>query len=142
MKNGSPYLRVYAQACRGLSRVVTGQLDEAVKDLVDAVGFARRRRAGLENEARILADLANVHRVKGEFAAATVMAREAITIATARHLRLAECLARAVHAEALHASEGISSEVEGDLRRAKALVQETGAIIYYGLVEHVSSKLS
>ena len=82
MKSGVPYLRVYAQACRGLSHIIAGRLDEAIKDLVDALGFARRQRAGLEGEARILADLANAYRLKGEFASAVSAATEAITIAT------------------------------------------------------------
>ena len=47
MKSGSPYLRVYAQASRGLSHIVAGRLDQAIKELSDALGFARRQRAGL-----------------------------------------------------------------------------------------------
>src|SRR5450631_1112456 len=59
VKSGNPYLRVYAQACRGLSHIVAGRLTSAIEDLSDALSFARSRKAGLENEPRILADLAN-----------------------------------------------------------------------------------
>ena len=57
VKSGNPYLRVYAQACRGLALIIAGQLGGAIDDLSSALRFARSRKAGLENEARILADL-------------------------------------------------------------------------------------
>ena len=66
MKSGNPYLRVYAQAFRGLSHIVAGRLTSAIEDLSDALSFARSRKAGLENEPRILADLANAYRLNGE----------------------------------------------------------------------------
>ena len=81
MKSGSPYLRVYAQACRSLSHIVAGRMDEAIRDLVDALGFARRRKAGLENEHAILADLANAYRLKGDFTSSISAASEAINFA-------------------------------------------------------------
>jgi adenylate cyclase len=136
IKSGTPYLRVYAQACRALSHIVAGRLDEAVKDLVDALGFARRQRAGLENEARILADLANAYRLKGDFASAISASTEAIDIARARCARFAECLAHAVRAEALCRSPGANRDknVQNDLDQAEALVQETGILILARLV--------
>jgi tetratricopeptide (TPR) repeat protein len=143
MKNGSPYLRVYAQAARGLSHIVAGRLDEAVKDLVDALGFARRRKAGLENEARMLADLANAYCLKRDYASAISVATEAIDIAIARHARIPECLARIVRGEALCASPGArGAEVEQDLNRAGALVQETGVAIFTPLIHAAEAKLA
>ncbi len=56
IKSGNPYLRVYAQASRGLSHIVSGRLTSAIEDLSEALRFARSRRAGLENEPRILAE--------------------------------------------------------------------------------------
>jgi tetratricopeptide (TPR) repeat protein len=70
MKSGNPYLRVYAQACRGFSHIIAGRITSAIEDLSDALSFARSRKAGLENEARILADLANAHRLNGDSATA------------------------------------------------------------------------
>ena len=64
--SGNPYLRVYAQACRGLSHIVAGRLTSAIEDLSEALSFARSRKAGLENEPRILADLANAYRLNGD----------------------------------------------------------------------------
>src|SRR5262249_31172840 len=51
VKSGSPYVRVHAQACRGLSHILAGRLDAAVEDLTEALSFARRRKTGLEIEA-------------------------------------------------------------------------------------------
>src|SRR5947207_1153147 len=66
IKTGNPYQRVYAQALRGLSHLVTGRLTSAIEDLSDALSFARSRKAGLENEPRILAELANAHILNGD----------------------------------------------------------------------------
>jgi tetratricopeptide (TPR) repeat protein len=133
MKSGSPYLRVYAQACRGLSHVVAGRLDEAVKDFVEALGFARRQRAGLEAEARVLADLANAYRLKREYTSAVSIATEAIRISTSRHARVARCLAHIVRAEASCASQ--SANKAEDLNQAQALIQESGALIFAPLAK-------
>ncbi len=141
MNRGVPYLRVYAQACRGLSHIIAGRPDEAVKDLVDALGFARRQRAGLESEARILADLANAYRLKGEFPSAISAATEGIEIATVRHARTAQCLAHIVRAEALRASAN-ASEAKHDLIQAETLVQETGAVIYAPLLLAANAQLA
>ena len=144
MKSGTPYLRVYAQACRGLSYVVAGRLDEAVKDLLDALGFARRQRAGLENEARILADLANAYRLKGESVSAISAATEAIGIATLRHARVAQCLAHIVRSDALIASPSASKDMDAraELDRAETILQETGVLIFAPFVRTTRAKLS
>ena len=144
MKSGSPYLRVYAQACRGLSHIVAGRLDQAIRDFVDALGFARRQRAGLETEARILADLANAYRLKGEFASAVSAATEAIDIAIARRARVAECFAHAVRAQALLASPKAGEETEAqlDLVKAESLLQETGVLLLAPLVRAAKENFS
>src|SRR5258708_26357965 len=99
MKSGNAYLRVYAQACRGLSHITSGRLTSAIEDLSDALSFARSRKAGLENEPRILADLANAYRLNGEIEKAVSTVTHAIAIATERHAPIPECLARMVHAD-------------------------------------------
>src|SRR5258707_7239917 len=78
VKSGNPYLRVYAQACRGLSHIVAGRLTSAIEDLSEAMRFARSRKAGLENEPRILADLANAYRLNGDTENALSAVTEAI----------------------------------------------------------------
>jgi adenylate cyclase len=154
IKAGNPYLRVYAQACRGLSHIVAGRLDSAVEDLSDALRFARSRKAGLENEPRILADLANAYRLNGEVEIAFSTVDQAIQVAIERHARVPECLARIVRAKLLLRSANSDEKAEGEqeLERAKALMRETGAMlletfinvtnIEHGSTHQISTKAS
>jgi class 3 adenylate cyclase/tetratricopeptide (TPR) repeat protein/nucleoside-triphosphatase THEP1 len=142
IKSGSPYVRVHAQACRGLSHILAGRLDAAVEDLAEALSFARRRKTGLEIEARILADLANAYRLKRDFAAALHCATEAIDVAAARCARIPACLAHIVRADVLWATTGAIDRVDGDLREARDLIQKTGAIIYEPLLRDLETKLA
>ena len=131
-RTGNPYLRVYAQACRGQSHIVAGRLTSAIEDLSEALRFARSRKAGLENEPRILADLANAYRMDGDRARASTTAEEAIRVATERHARIPECLARIVRGQLLLGAAGEDGKAEGarEIERAKALMQETGAVLF------------
>jgi class 3 adenylate cyclase/tetratricopeptide (TPR) repeat protein len=136
LKSGNPYLRVYAQACRGFSHIVAGKLTAAIEDLSDTLSFARSRKAGLENEARILADLANAYRLRGESAIALSTVDEAIKVATERHARIPECLARIIRADLLLRSASCDQKSEGkqELERATALMQETGAMLFEAFI--------
>jgi class 3 adenylate cyclase/tetratricopeptide (TPR) repeat protein len=131
MKAGNPYLRVYAQALRGVSHIVAGRLTSAIEDLSEALSFARSQKAGLENEPRILADLANAYRLNGDTATALTTVDEAIKVATERHARVPECLARIVRADLLLRSTSNDAKAEGakEVESAKALMQETGAML-------------
>ena len=127
-KSGNPYVRVYAQACRGLAYTIVGNLGPAIEDLTGALRFARSRKAGLENEARILADLADAYRLNGEEVLALETVDEAIEVAIARRARVPECLARIVRAEILLESEAADRKTGmEELARARALMHETGA---------------
>jgi class 3 adenylate cyclase/tetratricopeptide (TPR) repeat protein len=131
-RTGNPYLRVYAQACRGLSHVVAGRLISAIEDLSEALRFARSRKAGLENEPRILADLANTYRLNGDYVKAFQTVNESIRIATERHTRIPECLARIVRGQLLLQSSSDDEKGDGamELTRAKAMIRETGAVLF------------
>jgi len=131
VKSGNPYLRVYAQACRGLSHIVAGRLTSAIEDLSEALRFARLRKAGLENEPRILADLANAYRLNGDISNAFSTVREAIEVATERNARVPECLARLVHASLLMKADTSEQKAAGrrELENAHGLSRETGAKI-------------
>jgi class 3 adenylate cyclase/tetratricopeptide (TPR) repeat protein/ABC-type dipeptide/oligopeptide/nickel transport system ATPase component len=131
-RTGNPYLRVYAQACRGLSHIVAGKLTSAIEDLTDALRFARSRKAGLENEPRILADLANAYRMNGDDERASSTVHEAIRVATERHARIPECLARIIRGQILGRAAGNDEKAEGarELERATALMRETGAVLF------------
>jgi len=132
VKSGNPYLRVYAQACRGFSHIIARRFGSAIEDLSDALGFARSRKAGLENEARILADLANAYRLSGDSATALSTVDQAIAVATERHARIPECLARIIRSDLLLRSAAGDREAEGkrELERATELMQETGAMLF------------
>jgi class 3 adenylate cyclase/tetratricopeptide (TPR) repeat protein len=142
--SGIPYLQAYSKAYQGLLQVIAGRLDAAIDQLASAVAFARERGAGLENEARILADLANAYRLKGDLDSAQRSAVEAIEVATARHARAPECLARLVLAEARGASVAVSdrSAADGEVNAVERLVQETGAMIYNPIIESLKLRLA
>jgi predicted ATPase/class 3 adenylate cyclase len=141
-KSGNPYLRVYAQASRGLSHVVGGNYIAAIDDLTTALRFARSRKAGLENEARILADLANAYSLMGDRINARSAADQAIVVASSRHTRISACLAHIVRAEIIGASsEDHRAEAESDLARATHLMEETGAAIYLPALEQVKDRI-
>lgn len=143
LKSGNPYLRVYAQACRGLSHIVSGRLTSAIEDLSDALSFARSRKAGLENEPRILADLANAYRLNGETATALTTVDEAIKVATERHARVPECLARIVRANLLlRSATGDQAEGRLELENARALMQETGAALFENFINTTNADQS
>jgi adenylate cyclase len=142
MKAGNPYLRVYAQALRGVSHTVAGRLDSAVEDLRDALSFARSRKAGLEAEPRILADLANAYRLNGDTSTALATVDEAIRVSTERHARVPECIARIVRADLLLRAANVDQEAEGwqELEHARALMRETGAMLLEGFLNDVASR--
>ena len=97
--------------------------------ICQALGFARSRKAGLENEPRILADLANAYALNGDALDALRTVNEAIQVASDRHARIPECIARIVHADLLLRSEGNQEAAETELARARALIEETQANI-------------
>ena len=144
VKAGNPYLRVYAQALRGVSHIVAGRFTSAIEDLSDALSFARSRKAGLENESRILADLANAYRLSGATATALTTVHEAIKVATERHARIPECLARIVRADLLLRSATSDQKAEGrqEMERARALMRETGAMLFEPFINAIDIDLS
>ena len=132
----TPICEFIAQACRGLSHIVAGRLTSAIEDLSEALRFARSRKAGLENEPRILADLANAYRLNGDAENALSTVTEAIEVATQRNARVPECFARIVYADLLMKSGESDQKAAGrhELERAQALMRETGAMIFEAFI--------
>jgi class 3 adenylate cyclase/tetratricopeptide (TPR) repeat protein len=139
IKSGNSYLRVYGQACRGLSHIVARRFTSAIQELSDALSFARSRKAGLEAEPRILTDLANAYRLNGDDSNALATVDEAIRISTERHARIPECLARTVRADLLLKSQSSDQIGEGrqELIHAKALMRRTGAILFEHFIDEI-----
>jgi len=138
--SGTPYVRVNALACRGVSHTISGRFEAAADDLEKALSFARSRRAGLEIEARLLADLANAYRLNGELDKAGRTAAEAIEVARARAARIPECLARIVQAEVFLLA-GAADRAALELPKVRALMEETGAKLYQPLVRDLAAKI-
>jgi len=112
----------------------------AIEDLDRALSFARSRKTGLEAEARILADLANAYRLKGDLDKARGTAVEAIEVACARAGRIPECLARIVHAEVL-IGVGEAEQALQELPKIRSLMAQTGVRLYEPLLRDLAAKL-
>ena len=108
-----------------------------MEDLSHALSFARSRKAGLENEPRILAELANAYRLNGDTTTALTTVDEAIKVATERYARVPECLARIVRADLLLRSTSNDEKAEGgkELELSKALMRETGAMLFETFID-------
>jgi adenylate cyclase len=119
-KTGIPYLIVYGRAFQALALALQGEHSAATTLLVDALSFARERHAGLENEARMLCDLAWVQQRAGLADRARVTAEEAAAVARRRGARIWQAYAEWL----LH---GPSAP------QFKQLVEETGARVLTGL---------
>ncbi|NQW53609.1 MAG: AAA family ATPase [Rhodospirillales bacterium] len=119
-KSGNPYLVVYGRAFRGLGQAVCGEHSEATTTIGEALHFARAHHAGMENEARMLADLAWVQLRAGLTDRALVTAEEAAAVARKRGAKIWQA-----YAEWLL--------VGPETPTFRALLAETGAELLSGL---------
>ncbi len=87
-KSGNPYLMGYGRAYAGLSQAICGEFSNAATALSDALSLARRQKAGLEIEARMLCDLAYVQLWAGLGEHARVTAEEAAAVARRRGAKI------------------------------------------------------
>jgi adenylate cyclase len=127
-----PYWFVAASYCQGLAASTAGDFAEADGFLRQALDASRRGRAGLEYEARMLAFQAdNLMRV-GDLPRAGALAAEAIGVAQRKADRLAECHASLVAASVCltRSDSQNTEEARRLLKRANALIDETGAKVY------------
>jgi adenylate cyclase len=83
-KSGNPYLLVYGQGYAALAQTMSGDYAAAAAALAETLAYARRRNAGLENEARLLGDLAYAQLCSGLAERARATAEEAATVARRR----------------------------------------------------------
>ena len=113
-KSGSPYLMVYGRSYAGLVQAMRGDFSQAATTIGDTLRFARQHHAGLENEARMLADLAWVQLRAGLEDRARITAEEAASVARRRGAKVWLAYAEWLTAGATSAT-------------FKALIEETGA---------------
>jgi class 3 adenylate cyclase/tetratricopeptide (TPR) repeat protein len=142
-QSAMPYLRVAAIVCAGLAKGTAGDFTAAAHDLREAIDFARRARAGLEFEARMLADFADVLYRAGDLGAALEASEEAITVATRRTDRVAECHAALVRGLTLAVTGGGREDVEATrlLEHAEQLLVVSGAAFYESRLTRLRSHL-
>jgi adenylate cyclase len=119
-KSGNPYLLVYGRGYAAIAQSLRGEHEAAVRTLSETLAYARRRHAGLENEARLLADLAHALMRAGQTERAAMVAEEAAAVARRRGAKV-----WLTYAEWLKG--GARSAAFADL------VEATGAALFKGL---------
>jgi class 3 adenylate cyclase/tetratricopeptide (TPR) repeat protein len=136
-QSAMPYVSVLASLCHGLSASIAGDLQVAEVRFREALEAARRSRAGLENEARLLALLAEIGVRAGDNSGGARTADEAIATARRHTDRYAECHATIVKAIALAAGRqtGWQPEAAELLDRAEQLIVMTAAINFRPILE-------
>lgn len=138
-----PYLRVCAGHCAGMAKSAAGDFLGAAHAFDEALNLARHAKAGLEFEAKILADLADALYRAGEVERAAAAAAEAGYIARRRTARLAECHAAIIRAAALIRTGDATrrDEARGLFSRAATLIRESGASVFEPLLAAERSRL-
>lgn len=122
----TPYLQAVSLGCHGLAASAGRDFAAADRHFRDALDLARRSKAGLEFEARWLAQLADTRHRAGNLVLASETALEALEVARRRTDRLGECHA-AIVVTAAQSSAGRQAEAEQALARATELLRITGA---------------
>lgn len=140
--SGTPYLRVAAIASAGMAKAVAGDLDGGAHHLREAIDFARSARAGLESEARMLADFADVLLRAGKFDQAVEAADEALVVARRRTDRAAELHATLLLGLAIPASdETYRDKLDALVGQAQNLAVISGARFFEPQLVQLQSRL-
>ncbi|HLG82770.1 MAG TPA: adenylate/guanylate cyclase domain-containing protein [Bradyrhizobium sp.] len=141
--SGMPYLRVSAMICAALAKATAGQFNEAASEFRDTIAFARRARAGLEFEGRMLADFADVLYRAGDLNAALETCDEAIAVARRRTDRIAEFHATVVRGLTLVAGGPVENadEIRQLVTRGDELLNVSGAAFFAPLLEKLRLQL-
>ncbi|QPF83482.1 AAA family ATPase [Bradyrhizobium genosp. L] len=130
-QSGTPYLRVAAVASAGLASAAAGDFRVAAPQLREAIDFARSARAGLEFEARMLADLTEALYLAADFDAALQSADEALTVARRRTDRVAELHATVLRGLIVCALGNTShDELDALVSAAQNLLDVSGAAYF------------
>jgi tetratricopeptide (TPR) repeat protein len=131
-RSGSPYLEVHALAAQGIARRLAGDYAKASHLFEEALGLARERKSGLEYEARVLCELADVQFRMNLLPLALETTEAAVAIAQERRARVIECQAQLALTD-VHLTYPGAAGVEAAqqaLERAERLIAETGALAY------------
>jgi class 3 adenylate cyclase/tetratricopeptide (TPR) repeat protein len=125
-------------------QLVAGEHEEAERYYSDSLELSRTRRIGLEFESSTLAGIARAQTASGRAAEAIASAEEAVALAQQRGQLYYELVGQIALAEALCAARiGRSrAATEDALKRAAALVEQTGARVYQPWVEEGWARLA
>ena len=129
-RHDSPYLRVFASLCEGVSRKLAGDVDGAALAYREGLDGLRATSAAMENEPDFLAALAECELARGHVDMALALSGEALERAQARSARLAECRAWLASCAAHEARRSGCAEAREAWARARELIATTGAAIY------------
>jgi tetratricopeptide (TPR) repeat protein len=140
---GSPFRRVQSRSWLGQALHLCGYAGEAVETLSSALALLTESSASRYYRAGILAQLADALVDAGEPARALERAQESVAEASATQPRF-ECLGRISLARALLATYGVngSERAEQELERARVLVEETGARLWWPEILLVRAELA
>jgi class 3 adenylate cyclase/tetratricopeptide (TPR) repeat protein len=139
--SGTPYLRVAAIASAGLARATEGDFDAGALHLREAIDFARAARAGLEFEARMLADLAEILGRAGKLDQAAEAANEALEVAKRRTDRAAELQATLLLGLYMPTPDEVASDkLDALVSQAQALMDISGAAFFEPLLVRLRSQ--
>jgi class 3 adenylate cyclase len=121
-ESGSTLAKVKACQATALVAMADGRPDEAAIALTRGMTLARANRAGLNDEASFLTNLARAHLMSGDTDRARVFASEAVSTASRQGARVVEAMAQGVRARVLRTAA-----------RADADLAEAGAVIAQGI---------
>lgn len=142
-QSGMPYIRVAGLWCAALAHASSGDPALGAQELQDAIAYARRARAGLEFEARMLASHAAVLRQAGQMEMALAVTEEAITVGRRRTDRAAQL--QALLLKGLIVSSAPHLSEHDDARRLLAeievMFEVAGADLYLPLLMALRSSL-
>jgi class 3 adenylate cyclase/tetratricopeptide (TPR) repeat protein len=131
-QSGIPFLSVWACICRGLSSLTNNDFATAEQHLQGSLRMAQNSKVGLEEEPRILANLAETYVLQGDFERAAQTSYGAMEAARRRADRRAECHAMIARVIALAATRraGWQNETTELISRVEELIGLTGAEIF------------
>jgi ATP/maltotriose-dependent transcriptional regulator MalT len=132
-----------ALQARGIAALLAARPDSAAEDFSLALAEARERRAGLAEEASLLAHLARAHLALGNTQAARQAAGEAVELARRQGARIVEILALLTRAQVVRTTgaDADPGTARPDLDAALALVHETGAVAYEPFIREELGRL-
>jgi class 3 adenylate cyclase/tetratricopeptide (TPR) repeat protein len=140
---GDPFVVRIAHELAGLTHATLGRWDEAIAHLELGRELARERGMKVWNQPMLLAALADAYRAVGRLADARATAEAGVDAGRRDGLRPGECRAQLALARVLIA-EGAAdtAAIDAALRRAEALVEQTGARAYLPFIAEVRSELA